>query len=78
MVGDTPICLGCRRFHHDRDGLTCEAFPDEIPVKILANQADHREPYAGDRGLQFVPRDAAAAATAEERFPSGEKRARET
>lgn len=71
MVGDTPLCLGCRRFHHGRDGLTCEAYPEAIPVEILANEADHREIFAGDHGLRFVPRDAAAASLAEERFPSG-------
>lgn len=28
-----------------------------IPNAIMLNRVDHRQPYDGDNGLQFVPRD---------------------
>jgi hypothetical protein len=60
-----PICLGCRRLRWllDREPLreTCAAYPRGIPAAIVANEADHREPYEGDGGLRFEPEDKAAA-----------------
>ena len=47
------ICHLCAR----RWGpLTCQAYPGGIPWEILAGTVDHRKPYEGDHGLQFVPR----------------------
>jgi hypothetical protein len=34
----------------------CGAFPDGIPRPILDNEADHRKPFDGDRGIRFEPR----------------------
>jgi hypothetical protein len=56
-----PICVYCTRFHQRGDlasappGLNCDAFPDRIPAAILNSLVDHRKPYEGDHGLQFLP-----------------------
>ena len=32
---------------------TCKAYPEGIPMGILTNDLDHREPLDGDHGIQF-------------------------
>jgi len=55
-----PICLQCR--HLGKSGpMSCAAFPNGIPNPILLMDHDHREPYPGDHGIRYEPRDAAAA-----------------
>jgi hypothetical protein len=55
-----PICLQCR--HLAPDGpMKCTAFPRGIPNPILFMEHDHRQPYKGDHGIRYEPRDAAAA-----------------
>jgi hypothetical protein len=44
------LCASCT---HLDENLTCKAFPDGIPVTIVDGNADHREPYVGDRGVRF-------------------------
>jgi len=49
-------CAYCRHFRSDRrDGNFCDAFPngDGIPLEIIQNEFDHREPHDGDHGIQF-------------------------
>lgn len=36
--------------------MRCEAFPEAIPMPILLNEHDHREPYKGDHGIRFEAR----------------------
>lgn len=33
----------------------CKAFPNGIPEEIWWNRADHRNPFAGDGGIQWAP-----------------------
>ena len=47
------LCDLCK---HSR-GLACAAYPDRIPLEIRLMHVDHREPYAGDHGIQFAPKD---------------------
>jgi hypothetical protein len=55
------LCMLCQRFHaQNRDSETCDAFPQGIPEAILDMCADHREPYRGHHGLQFVARPGTA------------------
>lgn len=56
-TGRAPMCLECTRFRPKAPGFTCDAFPGGIPEAIILNQADHREPYRGDGGKRFVPKD---------------------
>lgn len=57
-------CLWCRHFRTNisdaRDlakGWRCDAYPKRIPDAILDNEVDHRNPYEGDGGIVFEPRD---------------------
>jgi len=56
LVGDIFIkisiqCLNCK--HLKKEPITCKAFEDGIPKKILDGDIDHRKPYKGDNGIQY-------------------------
>lgn len=57
MQGLPPICLKCKHYTPSNNSVVCIAFPDGIPIEILINQHDHREPYPGDNGIQYEPID---------------------
>jgi hypothetical protein len=50
-----PICMECARRKKDEYGFKCEAYPGGIPFAIIESSVDHRKPYKGDHGLQFIP-----------------------
>lgn len=54
-----PQCMPCKHLVLKRpiDGNPrCSAYPDGIPIEILMNEVDHRQPYKGDNGIQFEAR----------------------
>lgn len=57
-MGPAPICMMCKRYHWNNQlSNSCDAFPGGIPEAILTNQADHRRPYKGDKGMMFISND---------------------
>lgn len=67
-MGPAPICMFCTRLIESGDDdapFTCDAFPEGIPERILSSDADHRLPFPGDGGLQFLPEDDRATEYAE-------------
>ena len=70
-----PMCLACRHYRRaisSADPVVCAAFPDGIPNDIFWEYADHRLPYAGDRGIRFEAKDADGAEYVEELYGPAE------
>ena len=50
-IGTTPRCKKCR--HYDvmnAAGMSCKAFPEEIPDSIVLGENDHSKPIKGQEG----------------------------
>lgn len=57
LFGYSP-CMHCKRHEWDNDkGNYCKAFPEGIPNEIFWGKNLHKEPYPGDHGIQFDPKD---------------------
>jgi len=58
-----PQCLSCARWRSPLmtggTTQTCESYPDGIPDQIWTGRADHRQPFTGDNGLHWEPREGA-------------------
>lgn len=54
--GIQPLQCGiCRQSKRGTAPPRCQAFPDGIPLVMLLEDFDHREPYPGDNGIRFTP-----------------------
>jgi len=49
MFGDI-MCESCKHYHGVN---SCDAFPKQIPLDIIAGERLHIHPYPGDRGIQY-------------------------
>lgn len=54
MINIRPVCFDCK--HFDVETSTCAAFKN-IPDDILSGVNDHSEPYPGDDGFLFEPKE---------------------
>jgi hypothetical protein len=76
MIGEKPLCMACKRLHNNPEAVTCDAFPEGIPVAILVGGFNHREAHPGDNGLRFVPLTDGAATWVDEKYQPEAKRER--
>ena len=51
-------CINCKHWEiHSDDLYQCKAFPDGIPPEIWTGKISHDNPYEGDHGIQFEPKE---------------------
>lgn len=54
-------CVLCKHMHVEKllkgQGMTCAAFPDGVPQRIVQGMDQHQSPYPGDHGIQFEERE---------------------
>lgn len=54
MIG-TSQCADCIHLHRTSElpGIRCDAYPNGIPKALLHGDADHNEPFPGDKGIRY-------------------------
>lgn len=83
MTTRASLCNGCE-YYRSAGALssttladafapaTCLAFPKAIPAEIFDGSVDHRQPFPGDHGIQFVEKIPGTAST----YDASRKRSR--
>lgn len=60
MLRDPLQCMSCKHLHEReqqaKTGRNCAAF-QFIPMTILNDEVDHRQPFEGDNGIQWEPKE---------------------
>lgn len=52
----SPVCSYCKHLRvRVKEGRTCDAFEDGIPMSIWLGENDHADPFPGDNDIQFEP-----------------------
>lgn len=49
-------CVHLRKKRTQEGERTCDAFPEGIPLPIIAGRNQHRAPFPGDNDIQYEPR----------------------
>lgn len=50
----SSICASCAHLRFGPEGGSCIAFPHGVPDEIGFGGFDHRHPYPGDNGIQWM------------------------
>jgi len=55
LTENAAPCALCK--NHIANTFNCKAFPKGIPDEIILGENKHTEPFPGDHGIQFEPRE---------------------